>query len=293
MDFQRLIRCHIDNGMSALFWLDNWMGTGLLKDHFPLLFNLEKNKRCKVGERMETHGSETNLKWNWTRNVVAGPEENELKLCTIESKKLQVSNELDRWEWEGDTTGNYMVHSIKCNIEKEMFSGDNMIFERSKWVPIKLNFFGWRVGLDKIPTRVALAKRNVWISSTVCDSCGLELETVDHLFLHCNVANQVWELVKSWCKISGNMGATIKEVLQFSNNLKGEKKYKKLVHSIILVTISILWKARNDRIFSKIKWSTEKIMEEIKLCSFIWIKNRTNSNSIDWSSWCGLNVKFD
>ncbi|KAJ0545158.1 putative reverse transcriptase zinc-binding domain-containing protein [Helianthus annuus] len=58
-------------------------------------------------------------------------------------------------------------------------------FRRCKWVPSKCNIFLWRANLDRIPTRQALAKRNIWLESEVCAFCGEATESVDHIFTGC------------------------------------------------------------------------------------------------------------
>lgn len=52
----------------TLFWLDKWVGNRTLKVAFPNLYELKREKRCTVEDRVKT----TRLEWNWktTPNII-------------------------------------------------------------------------------------------------------------------------------------------------------------------------------------------------------------------------------
>lgn len=66
--------------------------------------------------------------------------------------------------------------------------------------PSKVVAFGWRVLLNRIPTKVNLALRNVLPveGSLLCVSCGRSEESTLHLFLHCELASVVWRDLMGW-----------------------------------------------------------------------------------------------
>jgi len=70
---------------------------------------------------------------------------------------------------------------------------------RSK-APSKVLAFLWTFLLDRIPTKVNLAKR--WLlgmdDPKRCVFCELEVESAAHLFLHCDLVSKVWRKVMRW-----------------------------------------------------------------------------------------------
>jgi len=49
--------------------------------------------------------------------------------------------------------------------------------------------------MDKVPTKTNLKRRGVQLSDVTCVLCGLEEETNTHLFLTCNIAHKIWNIV--------------------------------------------------------------------------------------------------
>ena len=67
------------------------------------------------------------------------------------------------------------------------------------WTPRltpKINIFFWLLLQDKILTLDNLAKRGQIIPSRCC-LCKHDLETVDHIFIHCPFSSRVWSLLTS------------------------------------------------------------------------------------------------
>ena len=68
---------------------------------------------------------------------------------------------------------------------------------KSIWKPKvspRVYFFIWIVALDKLLTADNLRKWNISLISWCC-MCQADGETIDHLFLHCPVAREMWAAV--------------------------------------------------------------------------------------------------
>ena len=61
-------------------------------------------------------------------------------------------------------------------------------------IPSRVAFFVWIAALGKCLTIDNLRRRKVWILDW-CYICKCNGESVDHLFLHCPVAMDLWTMV--------------------------------------------------------------------------------------------------
>ena len=69
-------------------------------------------------------------------------------------------------------------------------------------------FFVWIAALGKCLTIDNLPKRKVWILD-LCYMCKCNSESVDHLFLHCPVAMDLWSMVLGLFGVSWVMSQSI------------------------------------------------------------------------------------
>ncbi|GKD79600.1 RNA-directed DNA polymerase, eukaryota, partial [Tanacetum coccineum] len=70
-----------------------------------------------------------------------------------------------------------------------------------KVVPIKINIFGWRVCLDKLPTRLNLSLRGVDVPSILCPLCSIAVESSSHLLFSCQLARSLMLNVARWWEL--------------------------------------------------------------------------------------------
>ncbi|KAJ0845145.1 putative reverse transcriptase zinc-binding domain-containing protein [Helianthus annuus] len=196
----------------------------------------------------------------------------------------------DTWSWSSDPSGSFSVKSVKNLLARSIHQHSPINFEWNKWVPRKVNIFGWRLALDRLPTRVALAHRNINITSIRCPFCGDRDETASHLFAECFVSSVVWEMVSSWLKIPPIYAFTSDDLLRVHQDITGPAAMKKMVQAIVLSSCWSIWKQRNDTIFSGNRVDISRILAEIKTSSFLWIKSRAKMHSLEWSDWCKFNV---
>ncbi|GKB48277.1 RNA-directed DNA polymerase, eukaryota [Tanacetum coccineum] len=64
-----------------------------------------------------------------------------------------------------------------------------------RYVPSKVNIFAWRLLLNRHPTRINIMERGIDIPSILCSICNSQQEDAEHLFLHCEVASQIWHRI--------------------------------------------------------------------------------------------------
>ncbi|XP_022032637.1 uncharacterized protein LOC110933739 [Helianthus annuus] len=159
-------------------------------------------------------------------------------------------------------------------------------FRSCKWVPSKCNIFMWSAQLNRIPTRQALVRRNIILESAECVFCGDPTESVDHIFTGCELSDYIWNRLCAWIGIPNVFAFSFSDILNLHDNVPAEKKAKKIIFGLVIVTCWCVWKARNAKIFSGINASKEEIFGEVKSLSFFWLKNRSRFSELVWEDWC-------
>jgi hypothetical protein len=61
-------------------------------------------------------------------------------------------------------------------------------------LPLKIKIFLWQLYNDKVQKAEQLKKRN-WSGPLECKLCG-KVESVEHLFLQCAIANFCWGVIR-------------------------------------------------------------------------------------------------
>ncbi|KAJ0588580.1 hypothetical protein HanIR_Chr04g0176251 [Helianthus annuus] len=82
----------------------------------------------------------------------------------------------------------------------------------------------------------------------------------------------------------------MKELLELHKWL-AMSNYKKMIQTIILGACWVIWKSRNERIFSGIRVNIDKIFGELQALSFLWIKHRAKRNDLVWIDWVCFSIE--
>lgn len=153
--------------------------------------------------------------------------------------------------------------------------------------PSKVVAFAWKVLLDRVPTKVNLAIRNVLQPEdpTLCVMCNCGVETTNHLFLHCMVASAVWSPLMSWLDNYFLIPRNLFVHWECWSGRSGSKFLSRGLWLIWHTAIWVLWKARNDKIFNGITVEVEEMVEEVKVLSWRWVLDRTNIPTCLFYEW--------
>lgn len=199
-------------------------------------------------------------------------------------------NGKDSWSWLGRDRKGFSVKAVKNFLRSGLDHSGNFVLSWSKWIPKKCNIHMWRLGLNRIPTMMALKSRNCDFGDLACGLCGSADETGDHLFCDCRIAMEVWNYVGSWCRLAPIFLFSRMDIFDIHQVEGLNKKGKELVKGIIYTTVWCLWKARNEKRFSNISIDSRRILQDIKTYSFLWYSNRASRQSIDWKNWYLFNI---
>jgi len=95
------------------------------------------------------------------------------------------------------------------------------------------------------------------------------IESDAHLFLHCGIFGQVWQLVRHWLSVhSADPSIILDRYLQFGTSSGLAKSWCSFMHLIWFASSLVIWKERNARIIRAKESTTYHLLENIKLLSF-------------------------
>jgi hypothetical protein len=154
--------------------------------------------------------------------------------------------------------------------------------------PSKVVALSWKVLLDRIPTRLNLRRRNALPPevSVRCVLCEVEIETTNHLFMHCVVVRRVWLELLKWVD---NMFIMPQNVFTHWACWNAGVSNKRIIKGLRLIwhaTIWCIWKARNDKIFKDKNSEVLVIVEEAKVLSWRWSLSRLKIPTCLFYEWC-------
>nr|GFA27991.1 RNA-directed DNA polymerase, eukaryota [Tanacetum cinerariifolium] len=104
----------------------------------------------------------------------------------------------DIWFFDLNGDGRFCVKDVRCLLDDVFLPKAEVPTRWIKSIPIKINIFAWKLCLDRLPTRVNLAKRNVAVASLLCPLCDSGMEDAAHLCFRCDMAKDVMFFVSRW-----------------------------------------------------------------------------------------------
>ena len=94
--------------------------------------------------------------------------------------------------WKPDSAGLFSSRSFYREIFSEVRSPCALVW--MGLAPPRVEAFCWLVVANKISMIDTLRRKELMSDSIsdMCCLCGRELESIDHLFIHCDVASFIW-----------------------------------------------------------------------------------------------------
>ena len=241
-DFFDRISVSLGNGLSVRFWEDPWLSETPLAFQYPSLYNIVRNKNVLVAHVLDH--DHPNLQFR--RALVDNKWEAWLHLVE-RLMAVSLSNEPDSFSWKLTPSGVFSVRSMYADL----MNGNTVFLRKYLWklkVPLKIKIFMWFLHRKELLTKDNLAKRR-WMGSKKCVFCDLD-ESVDHLFIRCSFARQIWRLVHFTFSITPPTSATN----LFGNWLNGvDKTTKDSIRVGVCAFLWAIWNCRNDVIFNNME----------------------------------------
>ena len=176
--------------------MDKWCGDKSLCESFPSSFSISSSKEVWV-----TDGWNPNSDGGgWTPLFSRAFNDWEVELVECFLQKIQAfrvcRDVKDRVIWINSKCGTFSVKSFYSILEP----GDSPLLPSgSIWrasVSPKVTFFAWEASWEKVLTLDQLQRKGHFLENR-CFLCLSEVETVDHLLLHCVKTRVLWNLLFS------------------------------------------------------------------------------------------------
>ncbi|GLT30237.1 hypothetical protein SLA2020_050500 [Shorea laevis] len=234
----------VGEGNKVGFWQDRWAREKNLRDLFPRLFALFVKKEGKVSEM----GTWEESRWYWRvewRRGTLGCEKDEEELLEKVLEGVQLNEGVgDVWKWVHVKDGRYVV-----KLAYDFLASTEHVLEDQmckligcKLVPSKVAFFGWRLCLDRFPTKENLQKRGILLQERVfCKYCNGKVEEVNHLFCICYNEWLVWTQVLSWWGLESVLPNTVVGMAEFFIGGLGRIVGKEMGSCIFPMVAWYLW----------------------------------------------------
>ncbi|GJV84912.1 RNA-directed DNA polymerase, eukaryota, reverse transcriptase zinc-binding domain protein [Tanacetum coccineum] len=199
-----------------------------LKLTYPRLFSLELDKNISIADKMR----DTSLISSFRRVPRGGIEEDQVTRLRNSLTNVILSQSLDRWVWNLESSGDFSVKSARSFIDDTLLPKTDVPTRWVKVVPIKINIFAWKVSLDKLPTRLNLSLRGVDIPSIICPLCSISVESTSHLLFSCHLSRSLMHKVARWWDLDVQDFYSYGDWLVWLSNIRLPSKLKGILEGV-------------------------------------------------------------
>lgn len=271
------LRKHVGNGKTISVWVDRWIEGDVRRA--PLMKNILVDLELKVSDLVDIQ----NRWWNLDKLHELFFEED---ITRILSMKVPFDQE-DYWVWLHNRNGSYSVRSgywfINSLVRREEIreaearpSLNELKVEVWKLPTApKIKTFIWRALSNAIPVGELLVKRGIKMDP-VCQACGFQGESTNHIIFQCSVARQVWALAYVPYPENG-----FDMVSHFSNfhtlilMMKNDSIPEDVRNSIPWI-VWYLWKFRNGILFDARSRTAMEVVVKAKEEAEFWLLAQKN-----------------
>ena len=263
------------------FWCDTWCGDQPLQDNFPDLFRLARVPDASVANHLQLLGSSHHWDVVFSRHA----QDWELEIVSTFMELLYSypirRGSLDEMCWRPSSQKTFTVrfyYSLLSQPSRSFFPW------KSIWkakVPNRVAFFTWTTALERILTVDNLRKRRVIIIDWCC-MCKVQGETVNHLLLHCTVAQELWSLIFVLFGITWVMPRGVVDLLMCWSERFGKSEAGAIWKAIPHCLMWCIWREQNSRVFVGEELSIPALKSSFLQTLYNWLKasNLVSCNSL-------------
>ena len=179
----------IKDGSEIRFWEDIWLGNASLREQYPALYNIFRDKNNTIAHVLGS--SPPNISF---RRDLIGPRLVSWHNLLSRLDSINLTQGWDVFRWNLTTSGSFTMDSMyRALTHSEVPTSNNKKIWKSK-IPLKVKIFMWYLRRGVVLTKDNLARRN-WRGSKKCSFCTRD-ETIKHLFFQCKFARSTWSVIQ-------------------------------------------------------------------------------------------------
>ncbi|GJS68653.1 RNA-directed DNA polymerase, eukaryota, reverse transcriptase zinc-binding domain protein [Tanacetum coccineum] len=286
MDLLSLCTRNIGNGISTWFWEDTWCGNQPLKIQFPRIYLLDTYRNCSIASRVPL------VDWSMVlrRNPRGGSESAQFNALKDAIGCVSLSDKRDSWIWSLDGCNSFSVASVCNMVDSQILDVCLVATHWNRLIPIKVNVFLWRLKLNRLPSRVNLDRKGIDIGSIRCPKCLEDIETVNHIFFNCGMAQDLWALLAKWWELDFPLCANITEWYDWLDSSPVPSKARLVLEGVGGTLLWSIWIYRNHLLFTSPPPKKSVLWDSIVSKSFLWISSRNPKFKCSWVCWLQNNL---
>ena len=177
---------------------------------------------------------------------------------------------LDKIVWDKDTSATYTVRSFVSSYMDSKYSPSALL--KLCWSSIclpKIKFCNWIVLHSRLPTCDFLTYISGRpLDSPSCPFC-IELESQNHVLLHCTLARSVWNDLFRWLNVSMVMPFSTHDFFSLWSSLGTGTHQRSFLNSLWMILVWEIWKWKNRRIFSNQDHSRDIFYSSLYLAAYL------------------------
>ncbi|GJV69144.1 RNA-directed DNA polymerase, eukaryota, reverse transcriptase zinc-binding domain protein [Tanacetum coccineum] len=278
----------IGNGVHTRFWEDIWCGDQPFRLRFPRIFLLEIDRECLVANQIHLSDWSSVLR----RALRGGAESSQFDSLLAAIGDVDLSDQRDSWKWSLHASVGFSVASVRLLVDEHTLEADNVATRWNKCIPIKVNIFLWRLGLNKLPSKINLQRKGIDVGSVLCPICQDDVESVNHLFFNCDMAKHLWDLLAKWWDLDIPVCANILEWYSWLDSLRDSTKVRTFLEGVGGTLLWSIWSFRNRLVFSSPPPKKALLWDSVLSQSYLWISSRNPKSKFSWIGWLHNPVIF-
>ncbi|KAK3204429.1 hypothetical protein Dsin_018475 [Dipteronia sinensis] len=253
----------VGNGRRADFWSDPCGFDLPLKVLCPRIFAIASNKSGRVVD----YGRWQDSVWKWEvqlRRPLFGWEQDQWKvfLSILECFRICHTNP-DVLAWSYCLDGKFSVSSLRrCLEDANSEPCHDHSFIWKGLCPSKVEMFIWQ-----------LIKGRVLGLNSNCRFCNSEIESIDHLFLHCDWTWELWSRCMAWLGVWCCCNKSLVGWAHGWTRLCPRKKYDRAWNSLFCAITWTVWEVRNNLLFKGKQVSISLATDLVKFREAWWFKH--------------------
>jgi len=235
------IRWKVGNGRNINFWTDTWCADKPLASTLGLDCGPLSDAELRVSDFITPE-----KQWDTAKLQQYLPPD---LIQRVHSIPLPYSNVTDSFCWGLTGSGEFSIKSATWKAHENL--GYIQPPWQFKWiwkldVMPKIRIFTWQLCHNALPVKDTLFRRGLQIDP-LCPICLAEIEDIDHLFGHCSMANQVWDMAVAHQWLPAHPFTQPATGIRDALHTMAQSKFPWLSRVILLLWS--LWKSRNAYVF--------------------------------------------